>query len=204
MSTSSDHRVLSDVKNHSFPLPPRINLMQNRYPFCIVWTSIPIISWIFPFIGHVGICDSEGRIYDFQGTCHIVTDRMLFGYPLKYWDISHIYVPSFYNRPKDSVNFDDDKIQDEINAYDAAISLTKGHFCLAEHYNFFTNNCHSFVAACLNRQTIRPQRENMLTICLGIALHSKYTSWSACAAVYAPLIILVVLLAVFLIVAYSA
>jgi hypothetical protein len=26
------------------------------YPFCIVWTPLPLISWFLPFIGHVGIC----------------------------------------------------------------------------------------------------------------------------------------------------
>ena len=27
------------------------------FPLCIVWTVIPCISWLFPFIGHTGICE---------------------------------------------------------------------------------------------------------------------------------------------------
>lgn len=39
----------------------------HRYPFCIVWTVIPCISWFLPTIGHTGICTSDGVIYDFSG-----------------------------------------------------------------------------------------------------------------------------------------
>lgn len=31
---------------------------QNKmYPYSIVWTALPLISWILPFIGHTGICE---------------------------------------------------------------------------------------------------------------------------------------------------
>lgn len=26
----------------------------NLYPFCIVWTPIPLVTWIVPFVGHLG------------------------------------------------------------------------------------------------------------------------------------------------------
>ncbi|CCW71098.1 unnamed protein product [Phytomonas sp. Hart1] len=196
MALSSDLRSAYNVKNkkQDIPLPPVIDVMQNRYPFCIVWAPIPFISWIFPFIGHVAICDSEGRIYDFQGDFHVGTDRMLFGRPLKYWDLSKFYVPSFYNPSKDMHQIDSEQVQDEIDAYNSGISLAKGQFTFSEHYNFFTNNCHSFVADCLNKQTICLQKSNMFSICLGMVLHSKYTSMYGCAIVFAPPIILVVLL----------
>lgn len=29
---------------------------RNRYPYCIVWTPLPLISWFLPMIGHTGIC----------------------------------------------------------------------------------------------------------------------------------------------------
>ena len=31
-----------------------------RFPFAIVWTPIHPISWILPFVGHMGIADSNG------------------------------------------------------------------------------------------------------------------------------------------------
>uniref|UniRef100_A0A8C2Z4M6 Transmembrane protein 222a n=1 Tax=Cyclopterus lumpus TaxID=8103 RepID=A0A8C2Z4M6_CYCLU len=46
---------------------------NSRYPYCIVWTPIPILSWVLPFIGHMGICTSSGIIRDFAGS-YFVSD----------------------------------------------------------------------------------------------------------------------------------
>jgi len=32
-----------------------VDFKYQRYPYCIVWTPIPFLSWILPMIGHVGI-----------------------------------------------------------------------------------------------------------------------------------------------------
>lgn len=37
-----------------------IDPSRQKYPYCIVWSPLPPISWIFPFIGHTGIADSKG------------------------------------------------------------------------------------------------------------------------------------------------
>ena len=34
----------------------------TTFPHCIVWTPIPLISWLVPFVGHMGICTSKGVI----------------------------------------------------------------------------------------------------------------------------------------------
>ena len=39
----------------------------NRFPYSIVWQPFPVLGWILPCIGHMGIADSSGIIYDFQG-----------------------------------------------------------------------------------------------------------------------------------------
>ena len=39
---------------------------KHRYPHSIVWTPLPLISWFLPFIGHMGICQENGIIRDFQ------------------------------------------------------------------------------------------------------------------------------------------
>ena len=49
--------------------------------------KVPIfsnLSWIFPFIGHTGICDSKGVIYDFGGSFYVAKDNMTFGKPTRY------------------------------------------------------------------------------------------------------------------------
>ncbi len=53
-------------------------------PRCIVWTPIPIITWLLPFIGHVGICTSEGIVHDFAGSYSIGIDEFAFGPPYKF------------------------------------------------------------------------------------------------------------------------
>ncbi len=40
---------------------------KSRYPLCVAWTPLPCISWLLPFIGHTGICTSDGRVHDFAG-----------------------------------------------------------------------------------------------------------------------------------------
>ena len=59
---------------------------QQRYPYCLVWTSLPGISQILPIIGHTGIAGyvstcqevltsvtdrSDGKIHDFAGSYYI-------------------------------------------------------------------------------------------------------------------------------------
>lgn len=34
----------------------RFDIKNHRFPFCIVWTPLPLISWFLPIIGHTGIC----------------------------------------------------------------------------------------------------------------------------------------------------
>lgn len=38
----------------------RIDPAIGRFPFCLVWSPIPILTWVLPFIGHLGIADSKG------------------------------------------------------------------------------------------------------------------------------------------------
>jgi hypothetical protein len=38
------------------PVRRPIDKERNRYPYCIVWTPLPVISWLLPIIGHTGIC----------------------------------------------------------------------------------------------------------------------------------------------------
>lgn len=55
----------------------KIDVVRNRYPYCLVWTPIPILSWIFPFIGHMGIATSSGIIRDFAGSKLVAEDYMV-------------------------------------------------------------------------------------------------------------------------------
>ena len=61
-----------------------LDVARSRFPYAIVWTPLPCISWFLPFIGHMGICDSRGVVYDFAGPYTIGTDNMAFSQPTRF------------------------------------------------------------------------------------------------------------------------
>jgi hypothetical protein len=38
--------------------------IDGGHPCCILWTPIHPITWFAPFVGHMGVCDSSGRLHD--------------------------------------------------------------------------------------------------------------------------------------------
>lgn len=65
-----------------------IDKSRDRFPFCIVWTPIPLLTWLVPIVGHMGIALSSGVIRDFAGPYFVSEDNMAFGRPTKYWQLS--------------------------------------------------------------------------------------------------------------------
>jgi hypothetical protein len=52
--------------------------------FSILWSPLPLITWIIPFIGHMGISNSEGIASDFQAPYYVGDrGRMAFGAPTR-------------------------------------------------------------------------------------------------------------------------
>jgi len=66
----------------------QIDPRRARFPYCIVWTPLPIISWLIPFIGHIGICREDGVILDFAGPNFVCVDNFAFGSVTRYLQIS--------------------------------------------------------------------------------------------------------------------
>lgn len=52
---------------------------RARFPCCIVWTPLPVVSWLAPYIGHVGIAREDGTILDFAGSDFVNVDDLAFG-----------------------------------------------------------------------------------------------------------------------------
>ena len=102
---------------------------KARFPFCIVWTPLPGISWLLPFIGHTGICDSRGIIYDFSGPYSITVDDFAFG-------DTHKYVPLQIEEA-------------DIPRFHEALKKANQTYCKRMH-NICCDNCHSHVANALN------------------------------------------------------
>ncbi|KAJ1366942.1 hypothetical protein KIN20_027746 [Parelaphostrongylus tenuis] len=108
-----------------------IDIRRHRFPFCIVWTPLPVLTWIFPLIGHMGIATSKGIIRDFAGSYYVAEDDMGFDWPTMYWRLSI------------------DSVEGGIEAYDRAIQEASDEYKGRIH-NLCCDNCHSHVALALN------------------------------------------------------
>ena len=61
-----------------------VEAKKCRFPCCLVWTPLPVVSWLAPFVGHVGICREDGTILDFSVSNFINVDKFAFGSPARY------------------------------------------------------------------------------------------------------------------------
>ena len=135
----------------------KMDTIKHRYPYCIVWTPIPCISWLIPSIGHAGICNSEGIIHDFAAPYYISVDNMAFGYPTKAVIL--------------------ELTRKEFLEYDKAVEYGKNCYKKLE-YDFFTNNCHSFIATVLNKLQYKGRSNyTMVDVWWILTTKSKYLSW---------------------------
>ncbi|ERN16452.1 protein REVERSION-TO-ETHYLENE SENSITIVITY1 [Amborella trichopoda] len=133
-----------------WPLAP-VDLKRARFPCCIVWTPLPIVSWLAPFMGHLGICREDGTILDFSGSNFVSVDNFTFGAVARYIQLDrdqccfppHLSGHTCKNRYKHLE-------RGTAISWDDALRSSTQHF---QHhsYNLLTCNSHSFVANCLNR-----------------------------------------------------
>jgi len=151
-----------------------INVQRHRYPYCIVWTPLPVITSVLPVIGHTGICTSEGVIHDFAGPYYVSVDNFAFGDPHKY------------------VVLDNDGI--DPDEWDRCVDKADRRF-KNENHNLFTNNCHSHVAEVLNQLKYKGKSNwNMVDVWWLIVKQSKYVSGRHAFKIY---IVFVIILFVF-------
>lgn len=145
-----------------------IDKTRDRYPFCIVWTPIPILTWLFPIIGHMGICLSNGVIRDFAGPYVVGENNMAFGRPTKYWQLT----PS--------------KVNGGVQSWDHGVTeaseIYKGRM-----HNLFCDNCHSHVATALNIMNYNNSTSwNMVKLAFLTAIYSKYVSFAGFLKTWIP------------------
>ena len=133
----------------------KFDLEHEHYPYCIVWTVIPFITWIIPCIGHAGICNSKGMITDFA--IEINRGKMSIADPTKYI----------------LLKYDSREIAQLDDAIDDA-----AQFYRTQKYNFFTNNCHSFVAKCLNKLKYKGKSNyTMVDVWWMIFTQGRFINW---------------------------
>lgn len=161
--------------------PPR------SFPFCIVWTPIPIITWLMPFIGHMGICRSDGTILDFMGPYTVEVGNFGFGHPTRYLRLNP-ELCSIYN-PSNDVPVD----LWWNEALDHAAEFFRTLF-----YNLCGTNCHSFVAFYLNQVAYKNfMRWNTLNLAVVMFFTAKYIDFWSIVKTWLPSAIIITLASIF-------
>lgn len=143
-SAKSSHHELDETTLSS----NTIDIEKQLFPYCIVWTPIPFLTfvyinttfmistfvvvlcqrafrcfpfrWLLPFIGHMGIANSDGIIYDFAGPYTIGERKLAFGDPTKYWQLN----PNLANNGKDGF---DKGVEEGCNIYRTRMVNDKGY-----------------------------------------------------------------------------
>jgi len=161
---------------------PRPYPLRDHFPLCIVWTPIPLLTWILPFVGHLGIATSEGMIHDFVGpyTINKNMNHLGFGTATKYLQI-------------DLEQIRGSGVREKIKAYDDAIERSSAAF---EHiiHNLFWNNCHSHVARALNELEYMGRKNwNTTFLIILMITHAHFVSFGRFVRTYAGIVVLVIL-----------
>lgn len=178
--------MIEENMPHSLP----INVERARFPCCIVWTPLPVLSWFVPFIGHIGVCREDGVILDFAGPNFVCVDNFAFGAPTRYCQIKKQQCNCFHHSTEygseDGCN--SNEFGKDLSRWDDSLRRSTQEF---QHrsYNIFTCNCHSFVANCLNRLEFRAGEWNVVNLAIFIFLNGHWVSKSAFVKTYLPFIL---------------
>ncbi|XP_054824162.1 protein RTE1-HOMOLOG isoform X2 [Prosopis cineraria] len=163
------------IMGGSFSHPMQIDPSRARFPCCIVWSPLPVISWFIPFIGHIGICREDGVILDFAGPNFVCVDNFAFGAPTRYIQISKekCCIPSFQSAFGGEDQFMRDETSGDLRTWDDALRKSTQEF---QHrsYNLLTCNCHSFVANNLNRLGFLSGGWNVVNLAIYILLNGSW------------------------------
>lgn len=143
---------------------------NDHLAFAIVWSPLPPITWLLPFIGHTGICDSAGIASDFRGPYCVGDDgRMAFGAPTRSLKISDIGVLSAERW--------DEAIREANEVY-------RGRM-----HNICCDNCHSHVAFALNQMPVTAygvQSWDMVKIAMLVFFRGDFLSWGGVLQQFLP------------------
>ncbi|XP_031474029.1 protein REVERSION-TO-ETHYLENE SENSITIVITY1 [Nymphaea colorata] len=184
--SENPHQRMLDEK---WPLPP-MDPKRARFPCCIVWTPLPIVSWLAPFIGHVGIAKEDGTILDFAGSNFVNVDNFAFGAVARYiqLDREKCCFPPHLAAHTCKNNYEHAEYGTALTWDDALRSSTQNF--QHKSYNLFTCNCHSFVANCLNRFSYGgTMRWNIVNLAVLILFKGKWVNHGAVVRSFLPFIV---------------
>lgn len=152
-----------------------INFDTDKYPFCIVWTPIPVLTWFFPFIGHMGIALSNGVIRDFAGPYFVSEDNFAFGRPARFLQLTPYKVHN-----------------GGACEWDECVSKASVVYGTRMH-NIFCDNCHSHVGMALALMHYdNSSRWNMVRLSLWMFFCGRHVRLWGIVRTWGPFIVIVV------------
>ncbi|EIE26314.1 DUF778-domain-containing protein [Coccomyxa subellipsoidea C-169] len=156
----------------------------KQFPFCVVWTPIPVISWLLPFVGHMGICTSKGVILDFAGPYFISVDSLAFGNPARYVRLDPAKGSAAASAP--AVSRPAPACAGEDIQWDTTLQAASEEYKM-RMYNFLTDNCHNFVAHFLNELSYGGSSD-WSAVCLAVMvfLKGRYVGWWGAVKTWLP------------------
>lgn len=159
------------VQHDLWPLD-EIDPRKQKFPCCLVWTPLPVVSWLAPFVGHVAICREDGTIVDFSGDSLIRVGHLIYGDVARYYQIDRQQCCFARNFGGHTCNQSYQHAESGTAiSWDDAVQLSRRHF-ETRTFNLFSCNGHSFSANCLNRLSYEGSIYwNMITV--GVLIMSK-------------------------------
>ena len=152
---------------------------KDRYPYSLVWTPIPVLTWVLPFVGHLGVADSRGVIYDFAGPYYVGKGDLAFGRTARYVQLAPSRFSSARARAARSR-------AERAQVWDEAVHRANCAFERKMHI-LCTQNCHSHVATALDEVAYAGfSHWNMVLLALWVFARGRFVSASAAAAALLP------------------
>ncbi|WOL20409.1 protein REVERSION-TO-ETHYLENE SENSITIVITY1 [Canna indica] len=189
---TDDDVSASQRLNRLWPLD-EVNPEKARFPCCIVWTPLPIVSWLAPYIGHVGIGREDGQVLDFAGSNFVNTDNFSYGAVARYLQLDReqcCFPPNLSaHKCKQSYKHAENGV---AISWDDALHWSMQHF-QHKYYNLFTCNCHSFVADCLNRLAYNGSVQwNMLNLAALILRKGQWVDGMSVFRSFSPFVVVLI------------
>ena len=151
-----------------------VNAKEKYFPISIIWSSIPMLTWFLPFVGHAAISDPSGWIYDFQYSYSIGKHRQrtCFGSIKKY---IQLVLPVSKEEYIEAINYANEKYSQL-------------------RHNLIFQNCHDHVGEVLNRINYLGKNDwGTLSLIWLLIRKGKYVNTKAMILTYLPFSIILFL-----------
>lgn len=161
----------SKEKKVSIPVSEGSSFLKYKKPYTLLWSSIPFISTIFPFLGHISVCSSNGTIHDYFSSKYISIDQLNYGSPAKIINLQ--------------LN------EGEMNEWDKAIRKADKKF-KRKNFSFCGNNSLKYAGYILNSVNYMGKKKHSKCDIIKLSINKgKYISKCAIVKTYIGFVLII-------------